>query len=231
MGNELILYHGSPSNIEKPEFGLGNPHNDYGLGFYCTLETELAKEWACSADSGGFANRYSFDASGLRKLDLSGGEYTILTWLSILLHNREFRISSDIAAEARDYLLHEFLPGYERFDVITGYRADDSYFSFARAFLNNTLSLAQLERAMFLGKLGEQIVLKTEAAFARLRYQGYEIAEQTEYYPKRMARDQEARRALTAERRAGLAADAVYMVDILRGEWKKDDPRIRRILS
>ncbi|MBR2627880.1 MAG: DUF3990 domain-containing protein, partial [Peptococcaceae bacterium] len=38
-----------------------------------------------------------------------------------------------------------------------GYRADDSYFSFANAFLNNTLSLRQLEKAMMLGKHGEQV--------------------------------------------------------------------------
>lgn len=31
--------------------------------------------------------------------------------------------------------------------MIRGYRADDSYFSFATAFLNNTISLAQLEKA------------------------------------------------------------------------------------
>lgn len=231
MSNKLIIYHGSPNNIEKPKLGLGNPHNDYGLGFYCTLELELAKEWACSADSGGFANRYLLDVSKLRTLNLSSGEYSILSWLSVLLNNREFRIASDIAAEARDYLLQEFLPEYEQYDVIMGYRADDSYFSFARAFLNNTLSLAQLEKAMFLGRLGQQIVLKSESAFAMLQYQGYEIAEQTEYFPRRMARDQEARRALAAERRIGRATDAVYMIDILRGEWKKDDPRIRRVIS
>lgn len=60
---------------------------------------------------------------------------------------------------------------YENYDVIIGYRADDSYFSFASAFLNNTISLAQLERAMFLGKLGEQVVLKSERAFSQLHFE------------------------------------------------------------
>ena len=55
-------------------------------------------------------------------------------------------------------------------DFIKGYRADDSYFSFAAAFLNNTISLSQLEKAMVLGKLGEQIVAKSEKAFDRLAY-------------------------------------------------------------
>lgn len=30
---KLKLYHGSANIIEKPEFGLGNAKNDYGLGF------------------------------------------------------------------------------------------------------------------------------------------------------------------------------------------------------
>ena len=49
-------------------------------------------------------------------------------------------------------MLDTFLPEYEDKDIIIGYRADDSYFAFANAFLNNTLSLAQLEKAMNLGR-------------------------------------------------------------------------------
>ena len=44
----MIIYHGSKNIITKPEFGKGNIANDYGLGFYCTENIELAKEWACS---------------------------------------------------------------------------------------------------------------------------------------------------------------------------------------
>ena len=42
----MIVYHGSPYLVSVPMFGEGNPHNDYGLGFYCTEDLELAKEWA-----------------------------------------------------------------------------------------------------------------------------------------------------------------------------------------
>ena len=43
-----ILYHGSEFLIEKPEFGKGARHNDYGRGFYCAENIELAREWAVS---------------------------------------------------------------------------------------------------------------------------------------------------------------------------------------
>jgi len=61
MENNLLLYHGSTKIIDSPEFGKGNPHNDYGPGFYCTENPELAKEWACISRNGGFANAYAME--------------------------------------------------------------------------------------------------------------------------------------------------------------------------
>ena len=55
----MLLYHGSDHIIEKPEFGAGKKHNDYGRGFYCTQNIELAKEWAVSEDADGYVNKYS----------------------------------------------------------------------------------------------------------------------------------------------------------------------------
>ena len=34
--SNMILYHGSPEIVRKPEYGKGKPYNDYGRGFYCT---------------------------------------------------------------------------------------------------------------------------------------------------------------------------------------------------
>lgn len=82
----------------------------------------------------GFANRYDVDQTNLSVLNLSSGEYHILNWLSILLKNRTFRMSSDIAQRAHEYIFEYFMAEYKSYDVIKGYRADDSYFSFATAF-------------------------------------------------------------------------------------------------
>jgi len=226
-----VIFHGSQFIIEKPAFGEGNPRNDYGLGFYCTHEIELAKEWACNEESSGFANRYEMDMSGLSITDLSGSDYNILNWLSILLDNRVFRISNDVAAEGRKYLLDTFKPDVSVFDVIKGYRADDSYFAFAGAFLNNTLSLERLENAMYLGNLGEQIVLKSRKSFEQIHFLGYETADHEIFFPMRRARDKKARLAFRDERGRQSAADSVFLVDILRERWENDDPRIRRNIS
>ena len=47
MKQDFIIYHGSQQIIETPKFGIGRKYNDYGQGFYCTENIELAKEWAC----------------------------------------------------------------------------------------------------------------------------------------------------------------------------------------
>ncbi|MDR1801096.1 MAG: DUF3990 domain-containing protein [Lachnospiraceae bacterium] len=231
MPDKVTIYHGSKNVIEQPVFGEGNPRNDYGLGFYCTQEPDLAKEWACTEEKSGYANQYTLSLSGLSVMRLSGADYNILNWLAVLLANRTFRISNDIAAEGKAYLLEKFLPDIQSYDLIIGYRANDSYFSFANAFLNNTLSLAQLERAMVLGKPGEQTVLKSQRSFGQIRFMGSEIADREIYYPKKHARDKEARSSYRKERESSRATDSIYLIDILRGGWKNDDARIRRNIS
>ena len=231
MSQKITLYHGSRMIIEKPTFGAGNSNNDYGVGFYCTRELELAKEWACGEESSGFANQYELDLSGLSVMELSGENYHILNWIALLLNNRQFRISNDVAAEGQRYLAAHFLPDISGFDIITGYRADDSYFSFANAFLNSTLSLEQLSKAMRLGKLGEQTVLKSKCAFEQLNFIRGDIAEREVYYPKRSKRDREARESYKTERGMQNPLDAVYILDIMRGGWQNDDSRIPRNIS
>ena len=230
MGNKITLYHGSQQVIETPQLGVGNPHNDYGLGFYCTEAEELAKEWACSAELGGFANKYELDITGLSVLKLTNGDYHILNWLSVLLENRTFRIREDIAVRAKDYILEYFAVDYKAYDVVKGYRADDSYFSFASAFLHNTISLKQLEKAMVLGKLGEQVVPRTGKAFEALSFQEAKAVDKEIYYPKKLARDTTARAAFQEEKRVGFLDNEVYVVDIMRGRWQNDDTRLQRIV-
>lgn len=67
------------------------------------------------------------------------------------------------------------------YDVIIGYRADDSYFDYAESFLNNSITVEQLAKAMKLGKLGEQIVIKSQYAFSCLTYDGFEIAKKKNF--------------------------------------------------
>ena len=111
MGGKLTIYHGSQKLIQQPVYGAGNVRNDYGLGFYCTENLDLAKEWACTEENSGYANCYQLDLCGLTILNLSDYRYHILNWLSLLLQNRVFKISNDLAAEGKEYILDTFLKG------------------------------------------------------------------------------------------------------------------------
>ena len=221
------LYHGSSEKIIKPIFGYGKSYNDYGLGFYCTDEPQMAKEWAVAKDRDGYANSYLLDCEGLNILDLNSSEYCILHWLAVLLKNREFDIPSGLALEAKEYLLANFSVDYENADAIIGYRADDSYFSFAQDFINGTISYRQLSNAMRLGKLGMQFVLKSRRAFDRIEYVGSEIALSDEWYAKKMLRDKSARREyFDIERNRRIRGD-LFIIQIMDEEMKADDSRLR----
>lgn len=223
---KLILYHGSSLVIERPLFGGGKKYNDYGQGFYCTEHLELAKEWACTEGADGYVNRYEIDTDGLRVLNLSSKEYSILNWLAILLENRIGRFSTPLSKRGRDYLIENFLPDYKEYDAIVGYRADDSYFSFARSFVSNEISLKQLGRAMKLGGLGEQFVLKSRKAFDAIRFIDFTPVENSVYFPRRKARDEQARNAYYKEEE-NEDIEGIFMRDILRERMGNDDPRLR----
>lgn len=221
------LFHGSPSIIEKPQFGYGKVYNDYGLGFYCTDSLEMAKEWGVAQNRNGHANRYELDCEGLKILDLNGPSFNILHWLAVLLENREFDVPSGLALEAKEYILNTFRVDYQSQDAIIGYRADDSYFSFAQDFINGTISYRQLNNAMHLGKLGQQFVLKSKQAFDRIQFLGYEVADHDEWYAKKMLRDRSARREYFSVERNKRQRGDLYITQILDEEMKPDDERLR----
>lgn len=229
MEKLLTLYHGSEQIVEEPVFGKGRENNDFGLGLYCTESPELAKEWAVSSLRNGFSNRYTLDTEFLKVLNLNSPDFTILNWIAVLVEHRLFSIKTPVANRAKRYLIDNFGVNVNAYDLITGYRADDSYFDYAESFLNNGISVEQLARAMRLGKLGEQIVIKSKFAFSKLRYEGFDIAEKEQYYVLRKARDDEANhlyfKLLEEE------SDGLYIQDIMRGGIKNDDPRIPGNLS
>lgn len=213
----ITLYHGSNTIIEQPVFGFGNPRNDYGLGFYCTPSHDLACEWACPDRTDGYVNRYALNTNGLTICDLESEPYGTLHWLSVLVSNRVFNETTPLMSNMKKLLVDQYYVDLEGVDVVIGYRADDSYFSFARAFLDNRISLRQLERAMRLGKLGTQIALKSKMAFDLLSFRDAEAVDADIWHAKRTRRDQSARAdyAHMIEHDAFLPDD-LFALDLLR---------------
>lgn len=197
--NIITLYHGSQKIIERPLFSFGKTNNDYGRGFYCTKDKNLAGEWACQKGSDGFINQYELDTSELKTLYLNNKKHSIFHWLTVLVENR---LVDDIENDdGINFLKKNYHINLDNYDLIIGWRADDSYYTFTRDFVNDQITLQSLEKAMRLGKLGTQIVLKSEKAFSSIKFIETTPAKQEIYYGKFAYRDNDAREAYRKIRR------------------------------
>ena len=221
------VYHGSDHIIERPKYGYGKIYNDYGVGFYCTENQNMAKEWGVSADKNGYANRYEIECDGLKVLNLNMRDYTMLHWLTILLENREFDASTPLAAEAKDICYKIFILIMKRQILSLDIVLTTAIFLLQRIFINGAISYRQLSNAMRLGKLGQQFVLKSRRAFERLEFTGYEIASVQEWYKRKASRDHMARRQYFDLERNRRQRGDLYITTILDEEMKPDDPRLR----
>ena len=230
--SRIKLLHGSNHIIEVPDINTGNPHNDYGKGFYCTRVEDMACEWACKNNKDGFVNVYEFDDDDLKVLDLMDGQHSILNWIALLLQYRNFNLDTELSIDARDYIIEHYSVDLSEYDVVIGYRADDSYFQYAESFVSNTLPLRSLNKALRLGKLGEQTVIISEKGYSRLKFSDAYSVDKSIYFPKFLDRDNSARDTYRTEIKKNRSyLDDIFVLDIMREEMKNDDPRIQRIVS
>ncbi len=227
----IELLHGTDHIIKMPSLSLGKLHNDYGQGFYCTQTLEMAKEWTCKENKNGFVNLYRFNTDGLNVLNLLDGKHSVLNWIALLLKNRIFSLQDEIAIDARDYIIEKYSVDLTNYDVVIGYHADDSYFSYAQSFVSNALPLRSLSKALKLGQLGVQTVLVSARAFQQIEFISAEPVNKEIYYPKFLSRDIDARMTYQKEiKKSRSYRDDIFVMDILREEMKNDDPRIQRII-
>lgn len=150
-----MIHLNTTKQSQYPDINIGNEHNDFGRGFYCT---KMAKEWACKQNTDGFANRYELNTDGL--------------------------------------------------------------------------PLRSLNKALKLGKLGEQTVLVSRKAIDQIKFIDAAPVSKDEYYPKFINRDSSARKAFKQEiKKSKVYRDDIFVLDILREEMQYNDPRIQRIIS
>lgn len=221
---KLTLYHGSENIIDKPSLDKGKVNNDYGRGFYCCKDNELAKEWACKKGNDGYVNKYELELKGLKVLDLQEEKYNVLHWIALLLENRKLTISSSIADIASYYLHMNYLIDVSKYDVIIGYRADDSYFAYAEAFISNSLPLNSLKKSLMLGNLGIQVVLVSNKAFDNLEYINSELVDKDIYFSKFYNRDKKARKIYKNEiKNVTSLINDTFIMDIIRNGGLNND--------
>ena len=218
------IYHGASKIVRSPKFGAGRPYNDFGLGFYCSEYPQHAAEWAVSRGSNGFVSTYSIDNEGLRIINLCSNQYTPLHWISLLFNYREFDTSSDIAYRAKEYINRFFSVDHQGCDCIIGWRADNRCFMFAQEFLNGSVSYQRL-KSVLSDDSNRQFVLKSNRAFDRLSFSGYEPALREEHFPVIKGREL---RSIKESSKASVKHDpGLFVTDLIEEEVRHYDTRLR----
>ena len=179
----MKFFYGADSLVIKPEFNKGNPSNDYGLGFYLTENKELARLWATKFNHDGYLIEYEVNVKNLKVLHLATIEdQDVLTWISLLISHRFSKEEREENKTNIKWLEEHYPFSLGDYDVIIGYRADDSYFDYSRDFVRNDLSLELLKDAMRIGKLGTQFVLMSQKAFENIKYVKSEVIKRSDEY-------------------------------------------------
>ena len=179
----MILYYGSDSSFDKPEFNFGNTSNDYGQGFYLTPDWSMAKLWAGKFEDGGFVVTFDVNLDKLNICSLNdSGEQAILRWISLLSQHRFSFVEKEKYKQELEWLSRKYPFDTGQYDMIVGYRADDSYFKYSKDFVANDISIDLLGRAMRLGKLGLQYVLISEKSFTAIQEINREIVLPSDEY-------------------------------------------------
>ncbi|WP_395019433.1 DUF3990 domain-containing protein [Robinsoniella peoriensis] len=171
------VFHGSDHIIQKPVYLGGKEDNDYGNGFYTTEYEDRASSWATlnGNPEKSIVNQYDLNTTGLSVLDLN--EQGVLVWIAEVISNRG--TNQEASAIVGSKLIEMYKVNTDKYDMIKGYRADDSYTQVVEAFLTNQINITEVERLFYKGSLGNQIFIKSPKAFAQIKWTGsYEVEQE-----------------------------------------------------
>ena len=170
----LTVYHGSDHIVKNPVYLGGKQDNDYGNGFYTTEYEDRAKSWAVlnGKPERSVVNIYELNTEELTILNFQ--DYGVLAWIAEVMANRG--MSQEAAGIVGEKIVESYRIDSSQYDILKGYRADDSYTQVIEAFLLNQISLTEVERLFYKGDLGNQIFLKSEKAFKNIQWvSSYEV--------------------------------------------------------
>lgn len=213
-GQIMTIYHGNKTENLTPTYGLGSKDNDYGRGFYTTPDIELAREWAWgtySAGNKGYVHTFELNTEHLNILNLT--ELDSIHWIAELVYNRNLNLQDkEVVQDNVKILLDKYKLDTNNYDIIIGYRANDSYFTYAEAFVSGTIYKDTLEKALRTGELGLQVFIKSRKAFQSLQKTATEeVPEKYRgYFLKRDKNVRDAYRAFRSNQGARAGKQTIY---------------------
>ncbi|MDR1184618.1 MAG: DUF3990 domain-containing protein [Coriobacteriales bacterium] len=171
----IILYHSSTVEVAEPQWdfaaGTDSERNDFGLGFYTSLNQEQPVMLLCDRPQV-VLNQYRLDLTGLHAKTLPNNTEWLLT---VTFHRRDFN------SKLR---LHGIRDAYRRnlssFDLVIGAIANDRLFSTINAFIENNVTDAVAIACLQLMQYQPQYVFKSSEACSKLEFMGAETYDATQ---------------------------------------------------
>ena len=154
----MILYHGSFLEIPRPDLQYSRPNVDFGRGFYTTPLKEQAVKWCGKfkrRDKDGVISRYIFDEAASSTLKTLKFDAYSEEWLDFILTCRSGHDTSD-------------------YDIVEGGVANDKVFNTVELYFDGLIDKAEAISRLRYEKPNLQLCFRTEAALARLRFEGSE---------------------------------------------------------
>ena len=116
----VIIYHGSNTAVEKPRILINGHYKDFGYGFYCTNMEKQAKRWALTRRGESVVSRYQY----VKNKELKILEFPDMTeeWLQFVV-------------ECRSGIEHDY-------DIVEGPMADDQIWDYVEDYMAGKISKA-----------------------------------------------------------------------------------------
>jgi hypothetical protein len=114
-----------------------------------------------------------------------------------MTHRRGKKIRG-AALERCNRMIERYGVDVNAYDIIRGYRANDSYFQFATDFVTDTITLETLMKSNIAGNLGMQVCIKSEQAYRQIGkcVEVYELsaADYEQCHNRYLSKDSDARK-------------------------------------
>ena len=113
--------------------------------------------------------------------------------------------------------LEKYYIDVTQYDLVIGFRADDSYFRFPISFINNDLSIEDLKEVYMLGNLGIQYAFMSNKAIKSLKFElSFEC--ETSFLGKHLATIIEANNEFEKMLSKPRDINKTYIMDLMRAD-------------
>lgn len=146
----VIIYHGSNTAVEKPRILINGHYKDFGYGFYCTNIEKQAKRWALTRRGASVVSHYQY---------VKSKELKILEFPDMTEESLQFVV------ECRSGIEHDY-------DIVEGPMADDQIWDYVEDYIAGKISKAAFWELVKFKYPTHQIVFCTEAALSTLTFEG-----------------------------------------------------------